>query len=177
LGAKGTPPQKKILLWHFHASSLHQSSQIFEIHKTCITYFQKSTIFTLLKKLIMALDITGSVIHKLNKTEGVSKAGKPWSKQEFVIETQEQYPRKVCMSVMNEKVSELERINIGDVVKASLNIESREYQGRWYTDVRAWKIEMAGASQSTSSGPSHTNYETPAHNESPADSTTDDLPF
>lgn len=125
----------------------------------------------------MALDITGSVIHKLNKTEGVSKAGKPWSKQEFVIETQEQYPRKVCMSVMNEKVNELERINIGDVVKASLNIESREYQGRWYTDVRAWKIELAGGGQPATTGQGGSNYETPSHNETTSDPATDDLPF
>jgi len=73
----------------------------------------------------------------MNKTEGISKAGKPWSKQEFVIETFDTYPRKVCLSVMNDKVNELERYNVGDTINASLNIESREYNGRWYTDVRA----------------------------------------
>lgn len=121
----------------------------------------------------MALEITGRVIQKLNKTEGVSKAGKPWSKQEFVIETQEQYPRKVCMSVMNEKVNELENINVGDTVKASLNIESREYQGRWYTDVRAWRIDVQGGAQAEQ-GTGGTTVNPPEHN---SDSATDDLPF
>jgi hypothetical protein len=124
----------------------------------------------------MALDITGKVTQKLNKTEGVSKAGKPWTKQEFVIETQEQYPRKVCMSVMNEKVTELENINVGDVIKASLNIESREYNGKWYTDVRAWKIEHQGATQAPSNPqpPTSTVSNTPEYTPDPA---TDDLPF
>ncbi len=97
----------------------------------------------------MALEITGRIIQKLNKTEGVSKAGKAWSKQEFVIETQETYPKKVMISTMNEKVNDLERFNVGDTVTASLNLESREYNGRWYTDARAWRIQGAGAGAST----------------------------
>jgi hypothetical protein len=126
----------------------------------------------------MALDITGKIILKLNKTEGISKAGKSWSKQEFVIETQETYPRKVCLSTMNEKVTELERFNIGDLVTASLNIESREYNGKWYTDVRAWRIQLAGASQGSSMNNQNMYDQTPSF-EAPAgsDAATDDLPF
>lgn len=122
----------------------------------------------------MALDITGKIVLKLNKTEGISKAGKPWSKQEFVIETQETYPRKVMISTMNEKVNELERFNVGDTITASLNIESREYNGRWYTDVRAWKIQGQGAGASTpDADPFHPDNE-PSFT---ADSASDDLPF
>jgi hypothetical protein len=122
----------------------------------------------------MALDITGKIIQKLNKTEGVSKAGKAWSKQEFVIETQETYPKKVMISTMNEKVNELERYNVGDVVTASLNLESREYNGRWYTDARAWKIQGTGTTaQAAEADPFHPDNE-PSFN---ADSASDDLPF
>lgn len=122
----------------------------------------------------MALDITGKIIQKLNKTEGISKAGKPWSKQEFVIETQETYPRKVMISTMNEKVNELERFNVGDVVTASLNLESREYNGRWYTDARAWKIQGQGSgAASPQEDPFHPDNE-PSFNADPA---SDDLPF
>ena len=78
----------------------------------------------------MALDITGKIIHILPEAGGQTKAGKPWSKQEFVIETEEQYPKKVCISLMGEKVQELKKFSIGQQVKASLNIESREYNGR-----------------------------------------------
>lgn len=127
----------------------------------------------------MALEISGKVIHKLNKTEGISKAGKPWSKQEFVLEIQDgQYPRKVCLSVMNEKVNELERYNVGDTVKASLNIESREYNGKWYTDVRAWRIEgNASAAPSTSSENNSYQSNTPEYSADGGDQATDDLPF
>jgi hypothetical protein len=127
----------------------------------------------------MALDITGKIIQKLNKTEGVSKAGKNWSKQEFVLETQEQYPKKVMISTMNEKVSELEKFNVGDVITASLNLESREYNGRWYTDARAWRIQGQGSSAPTGGGNNTANDPFHPDNEPSfsADSSTDDLPF
>ncbi len=127
----------------------------------------------------MALDITGKIVQKMNKTEGVSKAGKPWSKQEFVIETFDTYPRKVCLSVMNEKVNELERYNVGDTVNASLNIESREYNGRWYTDVRAWKISTQQSQPGGSPGGSQGNDTFYADPEPGVtnDAASDDLPF
>lgn len=123
----------------------------------------------------MALELTGKIVQKMNKTEGISKAGKPWSKQEFVIETQETYPKKVMISTMNEKTNDLERYNVGDTITASLNLESREYNGRWYTDARAWKIQGSGApAQATASAdPFHPDNE-PSFT---TDSSTDDLPF
>lgn len=122
----------------------------------------------------MALDITGKIIQKLNKTEGISKAGKPWSKQEFIIETQETYPKKVMLSTMGDKVTELERFNVGDVVTASLNIESREYNGRWYTDVRAWRIQGQSSGMNVATDdPFHPDNE-PSFTADPA---SDDLPF
>ncbi len=122
----------------------------------------------------MALDITGRIIQKMNKTEGISKAGKPWSKQEFVIETQETYPRKVCLSVMNDKVNELEKFNVGDMITAGLNIESREYNGRWYTDVRAWKID---GQRSSAEAPASNTFQADPEPGFTPDNSTDDLPF
>jgi hypothetical protein len=121
----------------------------------------------------MALEISGKIILKLNKTEGISKAGKPWSKQEFVIETQETYPRKVMISTMNEKVNDLERFNVGDMITASLNIESREFNGRWYTDVRAWKLQGQASGSGAAADPFHPDNE-PSFTADPA---SDDLPF
>ena len=123
----------------------------------------------------MALDITGKIIQIMPATNGVSKAGKEWTKQEFVIETQEQYPRKVMMSVMGDKVSELKRYAVGNEIKASLNIESREYNGRWYTDIRAWKLEGGSAAAGgAEADPFHPDNE-PSFNG--GDTSTDDLPF
>jgi hypothetical protein len=123
----------------------------------------------------MALDIEGKIIQIMPATSGMSKAGKEWTKQEFVIETKDQYPKKVMMSVMGEKVNELKKFAVGNDVKAALNIESREYNGRWYTDIRAWKIDgnANGGSPSTDADPFHPDNE-PSFS---GDTSTDDLPF
>ncbi len=125
----------------------------------------------------MALDIIGKIIQVMPETNGQSKAGKPWSKQEFVIETMEQYPRKVCMSVMNDKVQELKKFAAGHEIKASLNIESREYNGRWYTDIRAWKIELNGPASSSSAPAVGETFHADPEPQFTSDSATDDLPF
>ena len=91
----------------------------------------------------MALEIEGKIIRKLGVQSGTSARGE-WSKQEFVIEYQEgNYPSQACFSVWGaDKVKELEKYQINDKVKVSFNINSREYNNRWYTDLRAWKIEV-----------------------------------
>ena len=93
----------------------------------------------------MAMELEGRIARKLNVQTGTSARG-AWSKQEFVLEYQEgSYPAQVCMNVWGEdKVKELDKHQVGDKVKVSFNLSSREYNGRWYTDVRAWKIESAG---------------------------------
>lgn len=132
----------------------------------------------------MALDITGKIIQVMPETGGVSKAGKDWKKQEFVIETIENYPKKIFLSTMNEKTAELRKFPVGSIITASLNIESREYLGRWYTDVRAWKITAGeGAQQATSGDPykqqaANAPQQTFTNEPLPATSAPDDdLPF
>lgn len=97
----------------------------------------------------MALELEGKIIRKLNVQSGVSARGN-WSKQEFIIEYQEgNFPSQACFNVWGEdKVKDLERFQIGDSVKVSFNISSREYNGRWYTDLRAWRIDSAGEAAS-----------------------------
>ena len=93
----------------------------------------------------MALELEGRIVRKLGVQSGTSARG-AWSKQEFVFEYQEgNFPTQVCMNVWGEdKVKELDKYQVGDTVKISFNLSSREYNGRWYTDVRAWRIEPAG---------------------------------
>jgi hypothetical protein len=102
------------------------------------------------------MEISGKIIKKLDAVTGNSARGE-WKKQEFIIETEDKYPKQVCISAWAEKVDELTKFNINDKVKLSLNAESREYNGRWYTDLRFWKIEMIGATSST-----NTNNSSPA---------------
>ncbi|MBQ6871099.1 MAG: DUF3127 domain-containing protein [Bacteroidales bacterium] len=95
----------------------------------------------------MAIDIKCRLVGKLQVQNGNSARG-AWCKQDFIVETIETYPRKICMNVWGEdKVAELSGYNIGENLTISVNIESREFNGRWYTDVRAWRIQRESAAQ------------------------------
>ena len=92
----------------------------------------------------MALELTGKIILLLPPQSGSSARGN-WNKQEFVIETNDQYPKKICISAWNERANEVGQIPIGTAVKVAVNIESREFNGKWYTDVRMWNIQVENA--------------------------------
>lgn len=91
----------------------------------------------------MSLSIKGNVLNILDPESGVSRAGKEWSKQEFVVETQDQFPKKVCFTLFGDKTNLLEGISNGAEVEVSFNLESREYNGKWFHNINAWKIEGA----------------------------------
>lgn len=100
----------------------------------------------------MAVDIKCKLVNKLQVQNGSSARG-PWCKQDFIVETIETYPRKICMNVWgDEKVAELAGYNAGDNLSVSVNIESREFNGRWYTDVRAWRIQKDGMADGAQAG-------------------------
>lgn len=90
------------------------------------------------------MDITGRLVKKLALQTG-SGANGNWQKQDFVIETEDQYPKKVCFSAWAARVDDLSRYNDGDRLKVHFDVASREYNERWYTDLRAWRIEPADA--------------------------------
>jgi hypothetical protein len=75
---------------------------------------------------------------------GVSKTkGTPWKKQEFVIETEGQYPKKVAFSMMNDKIDNA-NIQMGQTIEIEVDAQSREYNGRWYTELTAWRVNNLG---------------------------------
>lgn len=90
------------------------------------------------------MEIQGKIIVDLGETTGTSKAGNPWKKHEYVLETKEQYPRKVHFDFFGDRADQY-RCAIGDDVTLSFDIESREYNGRWFTSIRGWKLEKAGS--------------------------------
>ncbi len=98
----------------------------------------------------MAHELTGKVFQVLPEQTGTGRNGQ-WSRQDFIVETQEQYPKKVCFSAWGDKVSLLKTFKAEDIVKVSFNIESREFNGRWYTDLRVWKID-AGSQERPQGG-------------------------
>ena len=125
----------------------------------------------------MSLEITGKLITKLPQQSGQGKNG-TWTKQDFIIETQEQFPKKVCISIWGEKAKELDAIAIGETMKIGINVESREFNGKWYTDIKAWKIDKLGAAQLNDSVPMPSDETLPPFlDPNNKFEPTDDLPF
>lgn len=129
------------------------------------------------------MEITGKIIVALPEMSGTSKAGNAWKKREYVLETLENFPRKVHFDFFGERADQYP-LNVGDVIKLSFDIESREYNGRWFTSIRGWKSEPASAPQTTpapqvaSAVPAAFPTAAPTVNQAPAyGDTNEDLPF
>lgn len=85
------------------------------------------------------MDIKGKIIKKMEPQSGVSKAGNNWKKQEYVLETVDTaYPRQVKFDFFGER-ADTYNLEVGDLITLSYDIESREFNGRWYTDIRGFK--------------------------------------
>ncbi|MEI6881122.1 MAG: DUF3127 domain-containing protein, partial [Bacteroidota bacterium] len=93
----------------------------------------------------MALEIQGRIVKILALETGDGKNGTPWQKRGFVIETEDQYPKKICFNAWGDKVQQVNSLKDGDKVKVSFDVSSREYNEKWFTDLRPWKIESAGS--------------------------------
>ncbi|MDX1571018.1 MAG: DUF3127 domain-containing protein [Xanthomonadales bacterium] len=112
------------------------------------------------------MELTGKIIHVLPEKSGESARG-PWRKQEYVIETPGEYPKQVCFMAWGDKIDQF-GIEEGQELTVHFDLESREYNGRWYTDVKAWRVEQTGQ-QGSSDEPFPQGDEPP-----PFD---DDVPF
>lgn len=119
----------------------------------------------------MSLEVSGKVLQILQEQSGEGKNGR-WVKQDFVIETEEQFPKKVCFSTWGDKAAEVKKLSAGDSIIVSFNVESREYNGKWYTDLRAWKIQTSGGA--TTGGQDAPPF---SENDIPPEEEGDDLPF
>lgn len=93
------------------------------------------------------MEITGRIIQILELTSGEGKNG-TWKKQSFILETEGQYPKKVCITLFGEKI-EKNPITAGETITASIEVESREFNGRWYTDIKAWRIAKGSGTEFT----------------------------
>ncbi len=118
------------------------------------------------------MEIKGKIVSILPLATGTSAKG-AWKKQEYILQTTEQYPKKICFVVWGEKIDEY-ALQEGESVEVSIDIESREFNGRWYTDVKAWKVvkESKGTSVPEESYPPLPTEPPPA-----SEDLGDDLPF
>ena len=137
----------------------------------------------------MALELEGTLRHKLASQQGTSARG-AWAKQEFILEFPDgNYTAQACFTAFGQdKVAELDKYQIGDRIKISFNIRSREYNGRWYNDLQIWRIAPAGqptAAPAATPAPQVQAAPAPAFEQAPAptlddmpgDSPEEDLPF
>lgn len=118
------------------------------------------------------MEITGRIIEILPAQVGTSQKGE-WKKQLFILETMDQFPKKICIESWNDKLA-LEA-DASKTVKVFFDLESREFNGKWYTNVKAWKMDVVGAAaQPDNFPPPDTNF----HETSPLEFDPDgDLPF
>ena len=93
------------------------------------------------------MEIVGKIIQVLPEQSGVGRNGNPWKVQPYVLETLDQYPRKVHFEVFGEDRIKQNPCAIDQLVTVSFDIESREFNGRWYTSIRAWRIQQGDTTQ------------------------------
>ena len=93
------------------------------------------------------MEVVGKIIQVLPAQEGIGKNGNPWKVQPYVLETLDQYPRKVHFEVFGEDRIKQNPCDVDQLVTVSFDIESREFNGRWYTSIRAWRIQQGDMTQ------------------------------
>ena len=121
------------------------------------------------------MQITAKLVHVLPLQKGAGKNGE-WRKQDVVVETDGQYPKKICISIWGDKIDE-SKLQIGNMLSIDFDVESREFNGKWYTDVKAWRVDLAGSSGVKGGGGDFAQYSDPMPPSQSAPSSTDDLPF
>ena len=132
------------------------------------------------------MEITGKVVRLGALTEGTSARG-PWRKQDLIIETEEQFPKTVCLTCWTNQIDEIQKFAPGQTIKAQIDLSSREFNGKWYTDVRVWRFEPIGATTTPATAPQPMQqpmmHQTPpaaapaTEYFPPAGDSVDDLPF
>jgi len=120
------------------------------------------------------MEITGQVKAVLELQQGTSKtSGKDWKKQTAVITVDAggQYPNDIAFDMFNDKITELK---VGETITAQIDIKSREYKGKWYSNINAWAIDKGDKNQPQAE---QEVAQEPIAPEGAADGEKDDLPF
>lgn len=126
---------------------------------------------------MIVMEFEGKVVQILTATSGTSARG-PWQRQDVLFEMTQEFSRKLCVTFFN-KPDDVAKLHVGGLYQVSVNVESREYNGRWYTDVRAWRVQSKEQQPAAAAAPMPDlppiGAEEPAA--SSASGEVDDLPF
>ncbi len=124
------------------------------------------------------MDIQGKIIFASEPRGGVSqRSSSNWKAQDFVIETHEQYPKKCCFTVFGEDRLNQFNIQVGEELTVSLDIDAHEYNGRWYNDIRAWRVQRGTPADNAVPPVPGAQPVPPAPTMAADDNSQDDLPF
>lgn len=85
------------------------------------------------------MELQGKIIVVLPERNGTSQRGNQWRSITYVLETQEQYPKKLAFDVTNDKIDQL-NIQLGEILTVQFDINAREYNGRWFNSINAWNV-------------------------------------
>ncbi|MCD8265944.1 MAG: DUF3127 domain-containing protein [Prevotellaceae bacterium] len=93
------------------------------------------------------MEITGKIIQVLPERSGTSaRTGSEWRVASYVLETREQYPKKMCFDVFGSDRIQLLGIKAGETLTVKFDIDAHEYQGRWFNSIRAYGVDRGAAS-------------------------------
>lgn len=130
------------------------------------------------------MELTGRIIAVLPAKNGVSqRTGNPWMSQEYVIEVPGQYPRKCLFNIFGEDRIKQFNIQMNEEVTVSFDIDAREYNGRWFNDIRAYNVQRGAAAAPAAPAaapqaqPAGADAPFPPAQEPAAEGSADDLPF
>ncbi len=88
------------------------------------------------------MEITGKIIAVLPERSGISqRSGAEWKAGSYVLETQEQFPKKICFDVFGADRIQQFNIQVGEMMTVSFDIDAHEYQGRWFNSIRAFRVD------------------------------------
>lgn len=121
------------------------------------------------------MQLTAKLVQVLPLESGMGRNGE-WKKQNIVVETEGLYPKKVCVSIWGDKINP-SQLQLDNMLTIDFDIESREFNGRWYTDVKAWKVELAGVNTHGRNMEAPSNYNAPEPPPATPAPDFNDLPF
>ena len=133
----------------------------------------------------MSFAVTGTVKEVLQTRQGVSTSRKEWATQEFILTTDDSnYPCDICLRIFgNDKIAEC-AVKVGESLQVFFDIKSREYNGRWFTDINVWKIdrmlkpnEVAPGVPKDSQSQGNAGFQQPAQPVQQQQGNNNDLPF
>ena len=127
------------------------------------------------------MELTGKIIAVMEARGGVSaRTGNSWKTQEYVLEVPGQYPKRCVFNVFGEDRINQFNIQNGDELTIQFDIDAREYNGRWYNDVRAYNVirgQQPVAGAPVAAAPSAATSPYPPAQEPASEGSSDDLPF